>query len=83
MTARTLYECSHARVKGIFIYCARGHPLSRKSKPGNGHIDIQRLARGEALALVSCRRCPDFDCIGAPVPPEERGWLDKKVVSKS
>ncbi len=78
MTGRTLFECSHARVKENHIYCAKGHPLSRKSKPGNGHIDIQRLADGEALALVSCRRCPDFDGMGPPVPPEERGWLEKE-----
>ena len=74
MSRRTLYECSHAKVKGDCIFCEMGHPLSRKPKPGNGHISIERLAAGEALALVACQRCSDFDCMGPPVPPEERGW---------
>ena len=78
MIRRTLYECSHARLKSGYIYCEMGHSLSRKSKPGNGHIDVQRLARGEALALVVCQRCTDFDYSGPPVPLEEKGWLKEK-----
>ena len=74
---RTLYECSHARVTGDYIYCRRGHPMS--SKPGNGHLDISRLARGQRLAFEVCQNCPDYDCLGPPVPPEERGWLEKEV----
>ena len=75
---RTLYECSHARVNGDRLYCRRGHPVS--SKPGNGHLDISRLALGKRLAFGICQACPDFDCIGPPVPPEERGWLKRKEV---
>ena len=74
---RTLYECSHARVTGDWIYCRRGHTMS--SKPGNGHLDIRRLARGQRLAFDVCQSCPDYDCLGPPVPPEERGWLEKEV----
>ena len=73
---RTLYECSHARVKGDWIYCQKGHPTS--SKPGNGRLNISRLARGQRLAFGVCQGCLDFDCMGLPVPPEERGWLKRK-----
>ena len=73
---RTLYECSYARVKGESIYCSKGYPLYLR--PGNGHLGINRLARGQRLAFKACQSCPDFDCMGPPVPPEERGWLKKK-----
>ena len=73
---RTLYECAHARVKGESIYCFKGHSLYPRS--GNGHLDIRRLARGQRLALSVCQDCPEFDLMGPPVPPEERGWLKKK-----
>ena len=73
---RTLYECSHARVKGNCIYCFKGYSLYLRS--GNGHLDISRLARGQRLALSICQSCPAFDRMGPPVPPEERGWLKKK-----
>jgi len=75
---RTLYECSHARVKGECIYCLKGYSLYLRS--GNGHVDIGRLAKGQRLAFKVCQNCPDFDCIGPPVPPEERGWLKKEEV---
>jgi len=73
---RTLYECAHARVKGDCIYCFKGYRLCLQ--PGNGHLDISRLARGHRLAFKACQKCSDFDCMGSPVPPEERGWLKKK-----
>jgi len=73
---RTLYECAHARVKGESIYCFKGHSLYPRS--GNGHLDISRLDRGQRLALNVCQDCPEFDSMGPPVPPEERGWLKKK-----
>ena len=73
---RTLYECAQARVQGVSIYCCKGYPLCLR--PGNGHLDISRLARGQRLALKVCQNCPDFDCIGPPVPSEDRGWLKKK-----
>ena len=73
---RTLYECSHARVKGECVYCFKGYSLFPRS--GNGHIDIERLARGKRLAYSVCQNCLDFDCMGPPVPPQERGWLKKK-----
>jgi hypothetical protein len=49
------------------------------SKTGNGHLDIRRLARGQRLAFDVCQSCPDYDFLGPPVPPEERGWLKKEV----
>ena len=70
---RTLYECFNARVKGECIYCRKGHHLC--PRPGNGHLDITRLAKGSRLAFKPCQDCPDFDCMGPPVTPEERGWL--------
>jgi hypothetical protein len=73
---RTLYECFNARVKGKSLYCRKGYTLCLR--PGNGHLDISRLARGQRLAFKACQNCPDFDCMGPSVPPEERGWLKKK-----
>ncbi len=75
---RTLYECAHARVTGESIYCRMGYPLG--NQPGNGHVDIRRLAIGQRLAFKSCQNCADFDCMGPPVPPGERGWLKKRVI---
>jgi len=74
--ARTLYECSHTRVKGDRIRCFKGHTLLKKSEDGG--IDIRRLARGAPLIFRICQLCPDFDCMGPPLPPEERGWLKKR-----
>lgn len=73
---RTLYECFNARVLGEAIRCSMGHPFS--TLPGNGHIDIDRLIRGKRLAFKVCQGCPDFDWMGPPVPPNERGWIDKE-----
>ena len=73
---RTLYECSHARVYGDRIRCSKGHPLLAKSSDGS--IGIGRLARGKQLAFQACQKCSEFDCMGPPVPPEEKGWLKKK-----
>ena len=73
---RTLYECAYARVKGDCVYCFKGYSLCLRSN--NGHLDVSRLARGQRLAFKVCQGCPDFDCMGPPVPPEERGWLKKK-----
>ena len=74
---RTLYECANALVKGETIYCDKGHKLCLR--PGNGHVDISRLARGKRLAFKICQGCPDFDFMGLPVPPTERGWLKKEA----
>jgi len=86
---RTLYECSHARVNGDRIRCRKGYSLLMRTDGGSkgysllmrtdgGSIDIRRLARGQRLAFSICQKCPDFDCIGPPVLPEERGWLNGK-----
>ncbi len=73
---RTLYECSHACVKGDRICCRKGHRLLTKS--ADGSIGIGRLVRGKKLAFQVCQNCPDFDCMGPPLSPEERGWLNEK-----
>jgi len=70
----SLYECGNARVSGEKIYCAKGHTLDTKSI--DGMVNIQRLARGAALIFTSCKGCEDLDCIGKPIPKEERGWLE-------
>ena len=75
---RTLYECAHARVKSESIYCDKGYTLC--IRPGDGHLEISRLAGGQRLALSICQSCPDYDSMGPPVLPEERGWLKKKVM---
>ncbi|MBN2238817.1 MAG: hypothetical protein JW712_03505 [Dehalococcoidales bacterium] len=71
---RTLYECSHARVKGDRIHCAKGHRFLSKS--ADGSVGIGRLSSGKSLAFQVCQGCPDFDEIGPPVPAKERGWLN-------
>ncbi len=76
MERRTLYECWHARVNGNRIYCRKEYPLSLRTKDRN--IEVRRLARGEELALAPCQNCRDFDGMGPPIPPEERGWIKKK-----
>ncbi len=77
---RTLYECSHALVKGERIRCRSGHPFSLKSEDGG--IEVRRLTRGEPLALNICQACVDFDCMGPPIPDDERGWLKEKEAAK-
>jgi hypothetical protein len=74
---RTLYECGHARVMGDTITCQEGYPLN--SMPGSGLVRVSQLAKGKRLAFKVCQGCPGFDCMGSPVPPEERGWLRKEV----
>lgn len=73
---RTLYECSHAQVRGDRICCAKGYRLLSKS--ADGSIGIGRLVRGKQLAFQVCQNCPNFDCMGSPVPPGERGWRNEK-----
>ena len=67
----SLYECSNARVKGR-VYCSKKHRLS---KLGDRKLNIERLVRGDPLIFLVCQDCPDFDCMGPPIPKEERGWV--------
>ncbi len=73
---KTLYECSHARVRGKRIFCNQGYPLSPQSR--DGMIDIQRLEEGKPLAPPICRQCRDFDSMGPLIPEKERGWVKTK-----
>ena len=75
-TKRTLYECFNARVNNGRIHCSKGFVLSQKS--GDGCIETRRLAHGERLALNVCQECTEFDRMGPPLMPEERGWLKKR-----
>jgi len=75
---RTLYECSHARVRGRRIRCDKGYLLS--SQPGDGCLDIHQLEEGRQMAPKTCQQCNDFDRMGPPVPEGERGWLNMKEV---
>jgi hypothetical protein len=71
---RSLYQCFNARVKGDKIYCAKGWPLGVRK---DGTADLIRLIRGESLELSICQDCVDFDSMGDPVAPEDRGWINK------
>lgn len=74
----SLYECAHALVLGDKICCEEGHNLDVRSNqimPVLGCISINRLIRGEPLCMEACQNCPDFERIGEPIKPKERGWL--------
>jgi len=70
MSKRSLYQCFQAKVKGDRIFCAKGHDLSKMT----GDIAVTRLVRGEPLELAVCQDCNDYDEMGGPVAPEDRGW---------
>ena len=79
---RTLYECTHARIKANRIYCDQGYHLSSKSL--NGSLQAEHIAKGLVLAPAVCQKCIDFDSMGPPLPEEERGWRHaRKVLSRS
>lgn len=69
---RSLYQCFKARVKADNIYCAAGHRLSSRH---NGTMGVKALVRGDPLEVAACQGCGDYDKMGPPIPPEERGWL--------
>ncbi len=73
---RTLYECSHARVKGDRIYCQKGHRLLKKSEDGS--VGIGRLSSGKQLAFQVCQDCLDYEEMGPPVSREEKGWASTR-----
>ena len=72
---RSLYQCSHAKVKGEDIYCAKGQKLSTNKL---GTIHIRELIRGDPLELRVCQLCGDYDEVGPPIPDGQRGW-DKEI----
>jgi len=75
MPKRSLYQCSHARVKGDHIYCDKGHKFSFPSYGAEeGKIHIRRLIKGSPLTLGCCQTCEDFDEMGPPIKASERGW---------
>jgi len=76
MAVRSLYQCFNARVLGERIHCVKGHILATAK---DGTTPVVRLARGQPLELKICQGCPDYDEMGGPVPPEERGWVPAEV----
>jgi hypothetical protein len=80
MIKRSLYQCSNAKVKGDKIYCKAGKVLVGITK---GDVNIKRLIRGEPLELTVCQKCDDYDELGAPITPEERGWIQIATLKES
>lgn len=76
---RSLYECFNARVKSPVIYCDAGHVLWYAGRP----LTMERLAQGDPLIIGVCQRCRDFDEMGGPLDPAERGWDWIKQVKTS
>lgn len=74
---RTLYECFNPKIMGNKIHCIKGHRLA---KAGDGTTSTLRWIRGEPLAFMVCQGCPDFDFMGDPVLPEDRGYAVIKTV---
>lgn len=80
MGNRNLYQCAHAHVQGDSIVCVKGHLLQEGILfNGSGAISIKRLQRGVPLEFSICQECPDYDEMGPPVPPKDRGWMTVKV----
>jgi len=67
---RSLYQFFHAKVKGDRIYCEKGYRLDSR-----GRLTIKRLVRGTPLVFSICQGCIDYEPMGDPIPPEERGWI--------
>jgi len=71
---RSLYQCFHAKVKGGRIYCEKGHRFESRRR-GKRTLSIDGLARGVSLVFSMCEGCIDYEPMGDPIPPEERGWI--------
>jgi hypothetical protein len=69
---RSLYQCFWAKVIGNKIVCAQGFSLTLI-----GTVNIERLKRGMPLEVDVCQECPAYQEMGPPVPPGERGWIDR------
>ena len=65
----SLYECLNAKV-GKDIYCSKGHKLGDR-----GTVTILQWKRGEPLVYEICQKCHDFNRMGEPILPEDRGWV--------
>jgi len=77
---RSLYQCFHAKVYNAKeIRCEKGHHLSNAV---SGAIPIEKLAKGEALEPTFCQMCLDYDEMGPPVPPRQRGWEKRDIAEK-
>ena len=71
MKKRSLYQCYEAKVLGDRVYCKCGYRLGVKQQS----INVERLARGDALQLPCCQDCADYNEMGDPIKPNERGWI--------
>ena len=61
---RSLYECSHALVRGGRIICDKGHRLPIRT--------LKPLERGAPLTFKICQKCPDFSRMGRRVATADR-----------
>ncbi|MDD5510800.1 MAG: hypothetical protein PHI12_08320 [Dehalococcoidales bacterium] len=69
---RSLYQCSNAKVNGKEIYCAKGKAIGTGK---GGKLNIEQLMSGKPLERRICQTCADYNEMGPPIPPEERGWM--------
>ena len=76
MKRRTLYDCANTRVDGDEVHCRHGRELSPDSEGGT--VALALVAKGEELALEVCQQCSDFNRMGPPLSPNDRGWLSKE-----
>ncbi len=71
---RSLYQCFNAKVMGGEIRCVAGHTLDSRNQ--NGNKPIRDLHAGRPLECQVCQECPDYDEMGPPILPEDRGWKE-------
>lgn len=74
---RSLYQCAHAKVntEGEYIYCDKGHLFTRPVANIQGRLNIRMLMKGKPLEITTCQTCLDYEEMGPPVPPGERGYF--------
>jgi len=78
---RSLYQCAHAKVTtdGKRISCDKGHLFPRPGPAAAPKtLDIRSLIKGKPMELTICQSCRDYDEMGPPVPPGERGYIGAK-----
>ncbi len=74
MIKRSLYQCSHAKVKGEHVYCEVGNDL--------GYEFYWRLSRGFPLEVAVCQGCLSYKENGDPIDKKDRGWCWKHAATE-